>query len=66
MFRLILFIVSFLVILLSVLIGMIVIYHFRRFGIKDDANVKRFLNAFEIGSGVIIALNLVLLFLIVF
>lgn len=65
MFSLILFLFSLLVILASVATGLVIVYHFKRFGIKNDLNVKRFLNIFEIGGGIIIVFNLILLFFIV-
>lgn len=65
MFFLVLAIVSLLVILLSIAVGIVVIYHFSRFGIKNDANVKRFLKIFKIGGGIIVFLNLVLLILLI-
>lgn len=50
-------------VLLSVVIGAIIIYHFKRFGIKDDPNIKKILNTFLIGTFFLIGVNIILLFL---
>ena len=60
---LILVITLLLVILGSVGMGVVIIYHFKRLGIENDDNVKRFLSVFKIGGLIIIALSVLLLFL---
>ena len=65
MISLVLAIILLLVILASIGMGMVVIYHFRRLGMKDDPNVKKFMLIFEVGGVIIIAVNILLLFLVV-
>lgn len=60
---LILVITLLLVILGSVGMGVVIIYHFKRLGIENDDNVKRFLSVFKIGGLIVIALSVLLLFL---
>lgn len=49
----------------AAVMGLVIVYHFRRLGMKDDPNIKKFLLIFEIGGAVIVAANVLLLFLIV-
>jgi len=62
MLALILAIILFLVVAGSVVMGLVIIYHFRRLGMKEDPNVKRFLRIFEIGGLIIVAINIILFF----
>jgi len=57
----ILFVFSAFAILFLVIIGVLIIYHLKRFGIKDDPNVKKILNTFKIGALFLIGLNITLL-----
>jgi hypothetical protein len=65
MIALILAIILVLVILGSIGMGMVIIYHFRRLGMKEDPNAKKFLRIFEIGGVLIIAINILLFFFVV-
>jgi|GEM_PF-2468313 len=62
MIPLIIGIILLLFILGAVGMGMVIIYHFRRLGLKQDPNVKRFLLVFEVGGVIIIAVNVFLFF----
>jgi len=62
MLALILAIILFLVVAGSVAMGLVIVYHFRRLGMKEDPNVKRFLRIFEIGGLIIVAINIILFF----
>lgn len=63
MIFLILFLISVFVILCALGMGIIIVYHFGRFGIEGDPVAKRILNIFKIGGGIIIMSNIVLLIL---
>ena len=65
MLALILAIILFLVVAGSVAMGLVIVYHFRRLGMKEDPNVKRFLRIFEIGGLIIVAINIILFFFII-
>lgn len=62
MILLILSLFSVITTLFLVVIGVVIIYHFKRFGIKDDPNIKKILNIFKIGALLLIGLNITLLF----
>jgi len=65
MILLIITIISFLVILSSVIMGLVVIYHFNRLGLQQDPNVKKFLHIFKVGGLTIIAVTVFLFFYII-
>lgn len=61
MIFLILVLISLLVILPLVGVSLAILYHFKRFGIEEDPNTKKFLNIFKIGLAILIGLNIILL-----
>lgn len=63
MIFLVLFLLSFFAILFTVGFGIVIAYHFERFGVKDDPNAKRMLSIFRIGGAILIGLNIILLLL---
>lgn len=65
MFFLIIFTIFFLVVLVSFVIGIIIIYHFKHFGIKNDKNIEYFLKVFRLGGGIILLFNLIFLLLLI-
>lgn len=66
MISIILLLLSFAAILSMAAIGIVIFFHFKRFGLPKDLLPKRVLNIFEIGSLFIILLNIVLLALNLF
>jgi len=66
MIHAILIIALLVVVLVSLAMGFVIIYHFRRLGTKDDPAVKKILLIFEIGGLAIIAANLLLFFFVIF
>ena len=65
MIPLILVVILLLVVLGSIGMGMIIIYHFKRLGMRDDDNVRRFLLIFKLGGLIIVAASVFLLFLVI-
>ncbi|KPJ57226.1 hypothetical protein AMJ49_01275 [Parcubacteria bacterium DG_74_2] len=45
------------VIVFSLVLGIIIIYHFKRFGIEADPNTKKLLNIFKFGMIILILLS---------
>ena len=57
----ILVLLSFGAILFMAVIGIVIFFHFKRFGLPEERVPKRILNIFKIGSLFIILLNIILL-----
>lgn len=53
------------VILGSLGMGVVIIYHFKLLGMKEDPNVRKILRIFEIGGLIIIAINIILFLFII-
>ena len=45
--------------------GVVIIYHFKLLGMKEDPNVRKILRIFEIGGLIIIAINIILFLFII-
>lgn len=50
--------------LIFTVFGVVYFYHFKRFGLPDDPNVKKILNLFRTGGIVLILFSLVFLIII--
>ncbi len=66
MIALILIFLSIAVILFSLILAIIIFYHFKRFTLPADPNVKKVLNIFKFGMIILILLNLFFLILNLF
>jgi len=62
----ILFLLSATAILFSIGFGAVITYHFKRFGLKDDPNIKRMMGIFNAGRIFFIGLNIVLFLFLLF
>lgn len=65
MIAIILTLITFSSIIFMAVIGVVVFFHFKRFALPDDKLAKKILSVFELGSLIIILLNVYLWALII-